>query len=361
MVNYKYLSLILVGILLINVVSISSIYGSEVVNESSSKEKLNSFINRVLELVNIERAKLNLNPLTLDQDLIKAAQIRSQEITILFEHKRPDHREITTLSSKINGENIAAGELTPEEVMNDWMNSPDHRPLILNPDYKTLGVGYTELQEDPYHAYHSWVQLFGGLTKKQTTTIVYLQKVTSLKASNDINKIKLTWKKQTNLTSNGYQIFRYNSKIKDYSLIKTIYGNKNNYYTNKGLSSATTYKYKVRSFNSVDGIKYPAKFSSTIKITTKPTTPTIKLINEKNKIIIKWNKVSKATGYEIKKSYNNKVYITTKYIKKESTTKFTDYNLKNKKTNYYKIRAYKTVDGEKIYGKYSLAKGVKAK
>ena len=45
---------------------------------------------RVLELVNIERAKVGARPLRITDDLQRAADIRAKELTILFSHDRPD-------------------------------------------------------------------------------------------------------------------------------------------------------------------------------------------------------------------------------------------------------------------------------
>ncbi|MFF2483316.1 CAP domain-containing protein [Paenibacillus sp. NPDC058071] len=57
------------------------------------------------------------------------------------------------------GENIAAGQLTPEAVMNAWLNSPGHRANILNPNFTYLGVGYVPGNSDSeYRTY--WTQLF---------------------------------------------------------------------------------------------------------------------------------------------------------------------------------------------------------
>ena len=39
------------------------------------------------------------------------------------------------------GENIAAGQSSPQNVMDSWMNSPGHRKNILNPDFEYIGVG----------------------------------------------------------------------------------------------------------------------------------------------------------------------------------------------------------------------------
>ena len=54
------------------------------------------------------------------------------------------------------GENIAAGQGDPKDVVEAWMNSPGHRANIMNNDFKKIGVGYSEGGE--YGKY--WAQLF---------------------------------------------------------------------------------------------------------------------------------------------------------------------------------------------------------
>lgn len=39
-------------------------------------------------------------------------------------------------------ENVAQGQPSPEQVVSSWMNSPEHRQNLLNPEYQHLGVGY---------------------------------------------------------------------------------------------------------------------------------------------------------------------------------------------------------------------------
>ena len=58
------------------------------------------------------------------------------------------------------GENIAAGNPTPEEVVDSWMHSPGHRANILNKDFKELGVGYCYKDNSTYK--HYWIQMFRG-------------------------------------------------------------------------------------------------------------------------------------------------------------------------------------------------------
>ena len=51
------------------------------------------------------------------------------------------------------------------------------------------------------------------------------------------------------------------------------------------------------------------------------------------------------------------------YYKERITVKnrYTDYGLRKGKTYYYKARAYKTVDGKKVYSKYSKVIRVRVK
>ncbi len=53
------------------------------------------------------------------------------------------------------GENLAKGQLTVEQVMKDWINSPHHRDNLLRPEFTEIGIGlYNDL----------WVQDFGKVT-----------------------------------------------------------------------------------------------------------------------------------------------------------------------------------------------------
>lgn len=114
----------------------------------------------VLRLVNIEREKAGVPPLTYKYDAQIAADARSLDLILEFDHSRPDGTRCYSVLDDYGivhmgcmGENIAMGHQNPEEVMDGWMNSPGHRQNILRPDYTSIaigGVGYR------------WVQLFFG-------------------------------------------------------------------------------------------------------------------------------------------------------------------------------------------------------
>ena len=121
-----------------------------------------AFIKEVVDLVNAERAKEGLSPLTIDTNVQAAAMVRAKECEQLFSHTRPDGSSFSTalkeqgVSYRSAGENIAWGQRSPEEVMNAWMNSSGHRANIMNPNFTTIGVGYYENANGTDY----WCQLF---------------------------------------------------------------------------------------------------------------------------------------------------------------------------------------------------------
>lgn len=121
-----------------------------------------SYVNQVVALVNAERMKAGLSPLTQTADLSRAAAQRAEETSRSFSHTRPDGSSFSTvlsqngISYRGSGENIAYGQRTPEQVMEGWMNSQGHRANILNSQYTAIGVGYyQDSNGTPY-----WTQLF---------------------------------------------------------------------------------------------------------------------------------------------------------------------------------------------------------
>jgi uncharacterized protein YkwD len=127
------------------------------------------FIARVVELTNQERAKAGLQPLVLDAGLSNAAQAHSQDMASrnYFGHTGLDGSTVGQRLAAAGyspldwyGENIAAGQPTPEDVVAAWMSSPGHRANILQAQYHNIGVGYAYSASATYR--HYWTQDFGS-------------------------------------------------------------------------------------------------------------------------------------------------------------------------------------------------------
>ncbi len=117
----------------------------------------------VIRLVNVEREKAGLAPLTESAPLTRTARMKSQDMHDLsyFDHQSPtygspfDLMKSQGIRYRTAGENIAMGYRTPEAVVSAWMNSSGHRANILNASYTSIGVGYVA-------SGNYWTQHFTG-------------------------------------------------------------------------------------------------------------------------------------------------------------------------------------------------------
>ena len=101
-----------------------------------------------------------------------------------------------------------------------------------------------------------------------------------------------------------------------------------------------------------------------ITISVVPRKMILKKVKSPKKRCVKatWKKDSSATGYEmfICKKKNFKSETLKRVYKKNQTSKY-EIGYSNKKTYYFKIRAYKMVGKKKLYGPWSATKSVKIK
>lgn len=121
----------------------------------------------VVRLVNVERAAVGCAPLSINADLVEAAQLHSVDMA---EHNFMSHTgsDGSNFSQRARaagytgfpgGENVAAGYPTPAAVMRGWMESDGHRKNILNCNFRNIGVGYASNPNSTY--IHYWTQVFG--------------------------------------------------------------------------------------------------------------------------------------------------------------------------------------------------------
>lgn len=119
------------------------------------------FEQQVLDLVNKERSKVGLNSLSMNSKLSNMAMVKAKDMydNNYFDHNSPTHGSPFDMMKKFGityttaGENIAKGQGSPTQVMNDWMNSPGHKANILKNSFTQIGIAY-------YNG--EWVQEFIG-------------------------------------------------------------------------------------------------------------------------------------------------------------------------------------------------------
>lgn len=110
-----------------------------------------TFEERVLELVNLERLADGKAPLKGVVELFTSSETHSFNMADrdFFAHCDVDTKDdpfdrmlAAGYGFNAAAENIAAGQVDPEAVMDAWMASPGHRANILSTSYRELGVGY---------------------------------------------------------------------------------------------------------------------------------------------------------------------------------------------------------------------------
>ncbi|MFQ9065343.1 MAG: GH25 family lysozyme [Eubacterium sp.] len=176
------------------------------------------------------------------------------------------------------------------------------------------------------------------------------------------NFVTLTWNKQT--AANGYEVFKYDASSKKYVLYKNITNPNTNTCKVTGLASNKKYYFKVRAYQIDDSEKTYAPFGAVVSQYTSIAKPKLNSAKStsKKKIKASWSKVGGASGYQVmwstyknfSKNYKTKS-VKAKYRSKTVTT------AQSKKTYYVRVRAYKTINGKKVYSPWSNTKKVKTK
>lgn len=178
-------------------------------------------------------------------------------------------------------------------------------------------------------------------------------------SSRGSNSLKLAWNKPAGAT--GYQLQRKSGN--SYKTLATVKGTS---YTHKSLTAGAGYTYRVRAYRTVGGKNYYSGWAY-MTAYTKPATPNLTGLSATksgHKIKATWKKVGgSASGYQIywAKDKNFKKMVSKTTVSGQKKTSYTGKNFTKGKRYYVKVRAYKTVNSNKIYGAWSNVRNVKAK
>tara|TARA_R110002072_G_scaffold302402_1_gene485113 strand:- start:40232 stop:41218 length:987 start_codon:yes stop_codon:yes gene_type:complete len=140
--------------------------GNEVIqSESESGEQ------ELLGYINAERKKLGMVPLEWAEGLAKASRYHAYDLGTqnYFNHSTYDRKNGKLVKiggtfdrikrfyseSFVNGENIAAGNGSPQKTYMQWFNSKGHYNIMFNPISTKIGIGVYYVEDSPFGYYWS--------------------------------------------------------------------------------------------------------------------------------------------------------------------------------------------------------------
>ena len=124
--------------------------------------------NRIIELVNEEREKRGIAPLSVNDELMENAAVRAEETSEKFSHTRPDgtpYFTAITVSYERCSENIVGSASSRLEdaaqcAVSGWMQSPLHKANFLQSTWEETGVGVSRSLDGNGNPGYEVVQLF---------------------------------------------------------------------------------------------------------------------------------------------------------------------------------------------------------
>lgn len=167
-------------------------------------------------------------------------------------------------------------------------------------------------------------------------------------ASTGYNKNKISWNGVAGAA--GYKVYASTSKTGTYKLIKTTTALS---YTHKNLTHRQRLYYKVKAY--VKGSTGDLNSSYSSRVTAKPVQPAASNVYvskaSSTSITLSYTKSSGAAYYKIYRATSKNG--TYKKVAQISTTTYTDKKVAKNTTYYYKVRAYRTLDGKTYASDYS--------
>ena len=172
--------------------------------------------------------------------------------------------------------------------------------------------------------------------------------------SSNYNSIILTWTADAGAT--GYSIYRSTSPTSGFTYLK---GATKNSYTDTGLTTGTTYYYRIKTYIMAGTLKVVSPLSITVNAKPIPAKPTgvVAVSAGYNSNKLTWDTVDGATGYSIYRSTSPTSGFT--YLKGATKNSYTDTGLTTGTTYYYQIKAYVMVGTKKVMSTVSATVSAK--
>ena len=200
---------------------------------------------------------------------------------------------------------------------------------------KVKGTSYTDKDVVNKSNYTYTVRAYYGssLSGFYTGETIKYMIAPTLKVANTTAGVKLEWEKISGASS--YYIYRKAGNAKSWTKIATV---TRTYYTDSNVKSGTKYTYTIKAY----GSRTTSGYNKTGWVIYFLKTPKISsAVSKKDGVVLKWNKISGATGYIVYRRVGTGAWENLGKTTSNSKVTFTDKKAKKGVTYTYTVRAYK--------------------
>lgn len=331
---------------------------------------------KLARMINDYRVENGFNAIPVDAGLMEQAMVRAVEQALLEGHGKADASGRTaSCNTYVNG-----GSFTAENAFNAWKESPGHNAYMLG--YATnecrMGVG---LVDNSAVLFLHWVAKPSAtvLTNKVVTTDVkvakkYIQSVHGVDCSEDpwLTEATVDTKYDVVGSDNNLRLYLLNEYEEktwnpyiDWNNFD-IYSTDESVLTIDGKIATVQGSGTCKIVYQLRGTDFKSEYEVTINCPNENEEPekvnitsvSKKRSGKKTAITVKFEKQDDCK-YQVQFSTDKSFKKSVKSFNVSNNKKTYTKSFKGKKV-YVRVRAYKTVNGKKIYGKWSSKKSVKS-
>jgi len=281
--------------------------------------------------------------------VVNSETIYSKYSDILVLTTRPIAPKITVTNVNHNTNKVTITKVAGATGYEIWVSTDNKTFKLLK---TTTALTYTHGSLKTGTTYYYKVRAYKTVSAKKyhgeysvvSSMKPYLRATTAKVVNVSFNSNKITIKKATGAT--GYEIW-VSTDNTNFKLQKTQTAL---VYTHGSLKTETTYFYKVRPYKTVSGKKVFGDFSPVISMKPVLKKPTLSVTVTATSHKLVSTKIAGAGGYEFYVSTDNINFVL---LTSTTATSSTNTSLEKGTTYYYKARAYRVVDGNKVYSLYT--------
>lgn len=141
---------VMIALLILFFVTPSPFLANAISAENYQLAKANLSRTEIINISNVTRKELGLQPLFFSSELTKLAKLKmiDMQTNHYFEHYSPTGKSLKNFLNDVNynyiyaGENLAKNYNNNNKLVQAWLDSPTHRRNMLHPDFEEVGIAF---------------------------------------------------------------------------------------------------------------------------------------------------------------------------------------------------------------------------